>query len=178
LRVITTHFSLRGYTGFTMFVCRQLWTTVAFLHCCNLIWGLANNNYSLYFLQFLTDWQFTFVLYFLSLSIVGPFSKLTETSFFCWRSHKYELLQFCVVLDHSTVIFQKRGGGDTYKKSLVCKTPIVKVDRNNKMNCELMLTYDNAVIQYHRICNNSYLCNLQQKNDVSVKLLNGPTIYS
>jgi hypothetical protein len=34
-----------------------------------------------------------------------------------------------VVLDHSTVIFQKekKGGGGTYKKSLVCKTPIVKV---------------------------------------------------
>jgi hypothetical protein len=32
----------------------KLWTTVAFLRCCNLIWGLANNNYSLYFLQFLT----------------------------------------------------------------------------------------------------------------------------
>jgi hypothetical protein len=32
----------------------QFWTTVAFLRCCNLIWGLINNNYSLYFLQFLT----------------------------------------------------------------------------------------------------------------------------
>ena len=30
----------------------RLWTTVAFLHCCNLIWGLANNNYSLYFFSF------------------------------------------------------------------------------------------------------------------------------
>jgi hypothetical protein len=140
----------------------KLWTTVAFLHCCNLIWGLANNNYSLYFLQFLTisgnlhlcymkylrafqrilncniriyehiwyenyewfyvtemrknksssfcwqpllssvfdyQWQFTFVLYFHSLLyctvllyIVEPLRKLTETSFFCWRSHKYELL--------------------------------------------------------------------------------------
>jgi hypothetical protein len=26
--------------------------------------------------------------------IVGTLSKLTETSFFCWRLHKYELLQF------------------------------------------------------------------------------------
>ena len=34
-----------------------------------------------------------------------------------------------------------------------------------------------AVIQYHTNCNKSYLCNLQQKNDVSVNLLNGPTIY-
>jgi hypothetical protein len=39
-----------------------------------------------------------------------------------------------VVLDHSTVIFQKEkggggGGGVHTKKSLVCKIPIVKVDR-------------------------------------------------
>ena len=35
-----------------------------------------------------------------------------------------------------------------------------------------------AVIQYHTNCNNSYLCNLQQKNDVSANLLNdnGSTI--
>ena len=42
----------------------RLWTTVAFLRYCNLIWGLANNNYSIYFLQFLTirqcQWQITF----------------------------------------------------------------------------------------------------------------------
>ena len=35
-----------------------------------------------------------------------------------------------------------------------------------------------VVIQYHTNCNNSYLCDLQQKNDVTVNLLNGPTIYS
>ena len=34
-----------------------------------------------------------------------------------------------------------------------------------------------CVIQYHTNCNNSYLCDLQQKNDVSVNLLNGPTIH-
>ena len=28
---------------------------------------------------------------------------------------------------------KKRGGGCTYKKSLVCKTPIVKVDRNKNV---------------------------------------------
>ena len=78
----------------------KLWTTVAFLHCCNLIWGLANNNYSLYFLQFLTDSVnsrlcYIFIPYHtVLLYMVGPLSKLTETSFFCWRSHKYELLQF------------------------------------------------------------------------------------
>jgi hypothetical protein len=78
---------------------RLLWTTVAFLCCCNLIWGLANNNYSLYILQFLTDSGnlhlcYIFIPYCtVLLYIVGPLSKLTETSFFCWRSHKYELLQ-------------------------------------------------------------------------------------
>ena len=30
------------------------WTTVVLLHCCTLIWGLTNNNYSLYLLQFMT----------------------------------------------------------------------------------------------------------------------------
>jgi hypothetical protein len=44
---------------------------LAFLCCCNLIWGLAN-NYSLYFLQFWTIWQFTFVLYFHSLLYCTP----------------------------------------------------------------------------------------------------------
>ena len=32
----------------------RLWTTVILLHCCTLIWGLTNNNYSLYLLQFMT----------------------------------------------------------------------------------------------------------------------------
>ena len=41
-----------------------------------------------------------------------------------------------------------------------------------------LLKYYCAVIQYHTNCNNSYLCDLQQKNDVTVNLLNGPTIYS
>jgi hypothetical protein len=91
---------------------KKIWTTVASLHCCNLIWGLANNNYSLYFLQFLMGTVaiyvcaiFSFPSYIVILYIVGPLSKLTETSFFCWRLHKYDLLQF-VVMDHSTVIFQ------------------------------------------------------------------------
>jgi hypothetical protein len=39
------------------------------------------------------------------------------------------VITICVALDHSIVIFQKEGGC-TYIKSLVCKTPIVKVDRN------------------------------------------------
>jgi hypothetical protein len=48
----------------------RLWTTVAFLHCCNLIWGLANNIYTHYFYSvFDWQWQFTFVLYFNSLAI-------------------------------------------------------------------------------------------------------------
>ena len=78
----------------------KLWTTVAFLRYCNLIWGAFE------------VWQiiitaFTFFSFWLSVAIyvcaIFSFptvlysyvlSKLTETSFFCWRSHKYELLQF------------------------------------------------------------------------------------
>ena len=98
----------------------KLWTTVAFLCCCNMIWGLAN-NYSLYFLQFLTIGGnlrlcYIFIPYCtVLLYIVGPLSKLTETSFFCWRSHKYELLQFVWYwITTRTVIFQKeKGGGGT-----------------------------------------------------------------
>ena len=41
----------------------------------------------------------------------------------------------------------KKGRGVKYIKSLVCKTPIVKVDKNNKMNCELMLTYDTPALR-------------------------------
>jgi hypothetical protein len=40
-----------------------------------------------------------------------------------------------------------------------------------------LLKYYCVVIKYHTNCNNSYLCDLQQKNGVSVNLLNGPTIY-
>jgi hypothetical protein len=38
-------------------------------------------------------------------------------------------------MDHSTVIFQKEkdGGGVHIKKSLVCKTPIVKIDGNKNV---------------------------------------------
>jgi hypothetical protein len=76
----------------------RLWTTVVLFHCCTLIWGLTNNNYSLYLLQFLTVSVniyvcaiFVFPGY---IYIVGPLSKLAETYFFCWRLHKYDLLQF------------------------------------------------------------------------------------
>ena len=59
------------------------------------LWGLRNNNLFYNLFQFLT-----FVLYFHYLHRiyieleVGPFDKLAETYFFCWRLHKYELLQF------------------------------------------------------------------------------------
>ena len=44
------------------------------------------------------------------------------------------VITICVVFDHSTVIFISIGkGGGTYKKSLVCKTQIVKVDRNKNV---------------------------------------------
>jgi hypothetical protein len=91
----------------------KFWTTVAFLHCCNLIWGMANNYYSLYFLQFFTisgnlRMCYIFIPYCtVLLYIVGPLSILTETSFFCWRSHNYELLQS----QHSNISKGKGGWG-------------------------------------------------------------------
>ena len=127
LRSIELFIYIQTCVNVNAFQIKKIWTTVASLHCCNLIWGLANNNYSLYFLQFLMGTVaiyvcaiFSFPSYIVILYIVGPLSKLTETSFFCWRLHKYDLLQF-VVMDHSTVIFQKEKGGGgkyiTYKKN-------------------------------------------------------------
>lgn len=50
-------------------------------------------QYSFYLLQLLTcQYRYTFVLY--SHSLVGPMNKVAETSFFCWRLHKHELLKF------------------------------------------------------------------------------------
>ena len=57
----------------------RLWTTVVLFYCCTLIWGLTNNNYSLYLLQFMTVsvnilcaiFAFSSYLY-----IIGPLSKL------------------------------------------------------------------------------------------------------
>jgi hypothetical protein len=50
-------------------------------------------------------------------------------------------------IDHSTVIFQKeKEGGRGYvhiKKSLVCKTPIVEVDRNKNVTLK---GYSNASV--------------------------------
>ncbi len=44
------------------------------------------------------------------------------------------VITICVVFDHSTVIFISIGkGGGTYKKSLVSKTQIIKVDINKNV---------------------------------------------
>jgi hypothetical protein len=44
---------------------KRLCTTVVLFHCCTLIWGLTNNNYSLYLLWtfYGCQCQYTFVLY-------------------------------------------------------------------------------------------------------------------
>jgi hypothetical protein len=118
-----------------------LWTTVAFLRCCNLIWGLANNNYSLYFLQFLTitQWQFMFVLYFHSLLYCTPtyswtIEQIERDIVLLLKITHIWVITICVVLDHNTVIFQKeKGGGGTYKNPWYARLPIVKVDRNKNV---------------------------------------------
>jgi hypothetical protein len=109
----------------------RLCITVVLFHCCNLIWDLRNNNYSLYSLQLMTVVSIYVCAIFAFLSYIVLLSKLAETFFFCWRLslHKYDLLQF---------------GGVVLQKSQICKTPLVKVDRNKYLtlnrcplgNCE------------------------------------------
>jgi hypothetical protein len=56
----------------------KLWTTVVLFHCCNLIWGLRNNNYSL---SSVFDCQYTFVLYFLTtFRLEGEVNSLSEST--------------------------------------------------------------------------------------------------
>jgi hypothetical protein len=47
-------------------------------------------------------------------------------------SQKPRVIAICVVLDHTTVIFQKEKGVGYIQKSLVCTTPI-NVDRNKNV---------------------------------------------
>jgi hypothetical protein len=146
--------------------------------CCNLIWGLANNNYSLYFLKFLTisgnlHLCYIFIPYCtVLLYIVGPLSKLTEISFFCWRSHKYELLQFDLSWFVLDFFFIHNYLKDIYSMShfyfclpwlLESCIPVILICTPTPL---FLLKYYCVVIQYHTNCNNSYLCDLQQKNDV------------
>ena len=99
----------------------KLWTTAAFLRCCNLIWGLANNNCSLYFLQFLTISG--------NLRLCYIFISFCTTPIYSWTIEQIDrdivlllkithiwVITIFVVLDHNTVIFQKeKGGRGTYK---------------------------------------------------------------
>jgi hypothetical protein len=93
----------------------RLWTTVALLPCCNLNWGLANDNYSLYFLQFLTDSGNLRLCYIFipKLYIVGPLCKLTETSFFSLFPFEINITVLWsnttqIVITHICVIFSRR----------------------------------------------------------------------
>jgi hypothetical protein len=101
----------------------KLWTTVAFLRCCNMIWGLANNNYSLYFLQFLTisgNLRLCYI-YFHSLLYCTPIyswtiKQIDRDFVLLLKITQISVITICVVLDYNTVIFQKeKGGGGTYK---------------------------------------------------------------
>ena len=73
------------------------WATIALFHCCNLIWGLTNNNYSLFFFSFWLTVSiyvcviFSFPSYIYSWTVeqIGIY-----TYFFCWRLHKYDFLHF------------------------------------------------------------------------------------
>jgi hypothetical protein len=145
------------------------WTKINPLHI-NLIWGRGGGGF------FRVFWEMAF---FVCLGIFhwqkSNFGKITSCSYsinidviVCFFIHNYLkdiysmshfyfclpwLLESCI-----PVIF-------LYKK---CMYPPFF----------FLLKYYCAVIQYHINCNKSYLCNLQQKNDVSVNLLIGPTIYN
>jgi hypothetical protein len=116
----------------------RLWTTVALLHCCNLNGGLANDNYS-HLLSSVFDWQwqFMFVLYFHSEAIYSwTIEQIDRDIVLLLKITQTWIITICVVFDYSTVIFISKGkGGGGYKKFLVhvCKTQIVKVDRNKNV---------------------------------------------
>ena len=98
----------------------KLWTTVAFLRCCNLIWRLANNNYSLYFLQFLTISD-NLRLYYIFIPYCTPIyswtiEQIDRDIVLLLKITQIWVITICVGLDHNTVIFQKeKRGGGTYK---------------------------------------------------------------
>ena len=105
----------------------RLWTIVVLFHCCTLIWGLTNNNYNLYLLQFL--WLsvsiyvhaiFAFPSY---LYIVEPLSKLAYTYFFCWRLHKYDCI-LCGINSKHNDILKKRG----YILKIITKSYVTRND--------------------------------------------------
>jgi hypothetical protein len=116
----------------------KLWTTN------NNFYSMLNYNYSLYFLQFLTDSGnirrlcYIFILYCTPscIYIVGLLRKLTETTFFCWRSHIW-VITIYVILDYNTVYFKRKSGVHIKITGTVCMltyiTPIVKVDRNKNV---------------------------------------------
>ena len=94
----------------------KLWTTVALFHCCNLIWGLTNNNYSLYLITYFKvfdcQWQCQnmFVLYFHSLAIFSwTVQQINRDIFLLLKTTQIWVITICVVLDQCTVIFQKEG---------------------------------------------------------------------
>jgi hypothetical protein len=95
----------------------KLWTTVTFLRCCNLISGLANNNYSLYFFQFLTisgnlHLCYIFIPYCTVLSPIYSWTieQIDRDIVLLLKITQIWVITICVVLDHNTVIFQKEKG--------------------------------------------------------------------
>jgi len=59
---------------------------------------------------------------------------LTETSSSAKDYTSMSYYNLCGIWSqHSNIYFKRKRGGGTYKKSLVCKTQIVKVDRNKNV---------------------------------------------
>ena len=99
----------------------RLWNTVVLFHCCTLIWGLTNNNYNLYLLQFMT----------VTINIRSCYICIPYLSIYSWiveqigiydihissaegqtllKATHIWLFAFCVVLIQIIVILKKRGG--------------------------------------------------------------------
>jgi hypothetical protein len=112
----------------------RIWTTVVLFHCCTLIWGLTNNNYNLYLLQFMT----------VTINIRSCYICIPYLSIYSWiveqigiydihissaegqtllKATHIWLFAFCVVLIQIIVILKKRGG--IHIKSyhqIICRT--------------------------------------------------------
>jgi hypothetical protein len=104
------------------------WTTVALFHCCNLIWGLANNNYSLKLLSSVFDWLSIYVcaIFYFPSYYSWNVKQIGRDTFLLLKITQIWVITICVVLDHSTVIFH-------IKNHWYARLQIVMVDRNKNL---------------------------------------------
>jgi hypothetical protein len=126
-RTVNLHVYRHVQTLMHMQLRNKLWTTVALFHFWNLIWGLTNNNYSLYFLQFLTDSVNTCIY----VCAIFSFSTLQLNRWANWQRHlssaeDYTYMNYynlCGIRSqHSTISKGGEKKGVHIKKLLLWKT--------------------------------------------------------